>query len=153
MVLELVKEIPQGLNRRAIEDTVMEFILETSPDVDPKGMYDQTLERIAMATFLNAPGWEFWIAHKGGEVTMYSLANITKDVDNRLCYWINQLWLKKEYRHDRDFAKQIWGQLKKHARERLCSHVVMASVRDGWAKFLNDDVQPYLTLLKKDLED
>jgi len=151
--LKVIREIPENLKPKAVENAVREFIVETMPDVDPIGLFNQTIERIAMATFLMTPGWEFWMAEDKGEVKMYALANVTKDLDNRLCYWINQLWLAPEERHDNGIRERTWAQLKGQAIRRHCAHIVMASIRDGWSRFLGDDVQPYLTLLKKDLEE
>jgi len=95
----------------------------------------------------------FWLAEEEGDVKMYLLANITKDIDNKLCYWINQVWISEDRRNDALFTTGVWLKLKQHAKRRHCAHIVIPSVRDGWTRFLKDDVRPYLELLKKDLED
>jgi len=136
-----------------MENAVQDFILDSMQDGDPVGMFNQTIERVAMSTFLASPQHDLWLAWVGQDVKAYLLASITKEVDNRFCYWIHQAWVDKGYRHDKKFILDSWVNIKAHAKRHHCSHLVMASIRNGWTRYLGDEVQPYITLLKKDLED
>ena len=150
--LRLIREIPDELHFRAVEDAVQSFIEDTEIEADHIGLFNQTVERIAGATFLRVPGHDYWIISRGGKVVLYVLASFTKDVDNRLCYFISQLWAHKSIRFDKPLGESVWKRLQDHAKRHHCAHIILASVRDGWERYLSHDVHKYVTLLKKDLE-
>jgi hypothetical protein len=153
---KITREIPSTLTpgavERAVDAFVKESILKERLDVEPFGFYNQTLQRIAAATFLKTPGVDFWMAHAYGEVIGYAIANITTDIDMRLCYWVSQSWVAPEWRQD-PLVKQSWENVRLHAEYSLCSHLVVVSCRNSKAfcRWLGGNFEPYATLLKEEL--
>ncbi len=170
MELKLIKTLPTNLKNKAIEKAVSSFIEEMgvhflnnvdisdlqkrSNGVKPDGVFNQTIEEIAGSLIFNNPTIDYWMADVDGEVKGYVLATIVKDIDNRLCYWISQAWLDKEYRNN-GFSKECWEKLQQRAQATMCKHIVIVSVRnnDAYMRFLAKGAHEYATLLKIDLED
>lgn len=152
MELTLTRELPKSLNSGAIERGVQKFVTACDMDVDPIGFYNQTLQRIAGATFLKTPGQDFWLAHAYGEVAGYALASVSVDIDARLTYWVAQSWVDPLWWGD-PIVKESWQAIRKRARELLCAHLMIVSCRNPEAqcRWLGEGVQIYATLLKQEL--
>jgi len=60
--LNLVREIPNQVKVGAIEGAITAFITDAMIDTDPQGFFNQTIERVAMATFLNVGGLGSFLA-------------------------------------------------------------------------------------------
>lgn len=149
---QIVRHLSAELNKTAIERAVKKFVKETAMDVDPVGFYNQTLQRIAAATFLNQPGQDFWLAHAYGEVVGYALASYQTDLDMRLCYWVAQSWVDPEWR-GHSIVKNSWAAIRAHAEKSLCAHLVVVSSRnvDAHCRWLGGEMKPYATILKESL--
>lgn len=153
--LKLTKEIPKALNSGAVERAVEKFVkacINRMHGVDPIGFYNQTLQRIAGATYLAQPGQDFWLAHAYGEVAGYALASVSIDVDARLTYWVAQSWVDPIWRGDK-VVKQSWEAIRKRASELLCAHLMVVSCRNPRAecRWLGGGMTIYGTLLKQEL--
>lgn len=148
---ELVKKLPL-LNPKAVERAVINFIEEAKIKDDRMGFLSQTLESIAQAVIFNVPGCDFWMAEKEGEVVGYALARIVKDIDNRLCYWVSQGWVRKDFRNGQHI-RDSWKKLEEYAKKMMCSHIVNVTNRNpqAYLRLLGEGWDNYATLLKKDL--
>lgn len=149
---QLIRELPKALNAGAIERAVQKFVTACAMDVDPIGFYNQTLQRIAGATFLGQAGGEFWLAHAFGEVAGYALASVSIDIDSRLTYWVAQSWVDPIWRGS-PVVKQSWQAIRKRAADLMCAHLVIVSCRNPKAecRWLGEGMQIYATLLKQEL--
>lgn len=140
----------------AIELAVKSFVKDSHTEesgAEPQGLYQQTLEGIAAATiFRQGDSREFWIADEGGEVMAYALTHVSKDVDNKLCYWMTQAWVHPVIRGSKDVKSWI-GLFEEDAKQKLCSHMIIPSSRgiDAYCRFLGQDWKLYVSLLKKDI--
>lgn len=140
----------------AIEQAVRSFVKESHSEesgVDTQGLYQQTIENIAASTTFKLDGSRsFWIAEEDGEVMAYALTHVSKDVDNRLCYWMTQAWVHPILRGSKQ-VKQMYKQLTDHAKKMLCAHIIIPSSRGvkGYCRFLGEGWKPHVTLLKKDI--
>ena len=155
MEFKLTREIPKALNAGAVERAVDRFVkacIPRMPGVDPVGFYNQTLQRIAGATYLKQPGQDFFMAHAFGEVAGYALASVSIDIDARLTYWIAQSWVDPVWRGNK-IVKESWETLRDRARELMCAHLVLVSCRNPKAemRWLGGDLSVYGTLLKQEL--
>ena len=151
MTYEIFRELPP-LKPLAIEDAIYAFISEIDVKGDPIGFFDQTVGSIAAATYLKQGG-DFWLAHEDGEVIAYALGHVTRDVDNRLTYWLSQAWIRKD-RRGLPFAKECWEKMRQQAKNYLCAHIIVVSGRDNneaYCRFLGTGMKPYATLLKEDI--
>jgi hypothetical protein len=149
---DIVKIIPEKAHRQ-IELGVKDFVASSypAPGVDVYGLYQQTLETIASATYMNQGG-EFWLLQVNGEVGGYVLARHVRDVDNKLTYWIGQAWVRQDLRGN-PIVKECWEKIRQRARECFCSHIVVVSSRgtDAYCRFLGKRWHEYARLLKEDL--
>jgi hypothetical protein len=149
---EIVKIIPEKAHRQ-IEMGVHDFIdsSHVAEGVDIFGLYQQTLESIAAATYMNQGG-EFWLLMVNGEVGGYLLARIVRDVDGKLTYWISQAWVRKDLRRN-ELVKECWQKVRKRAKECFCAHIVAVSSRGtkAYCRFLGQGWHEYARLLKEDL--
>lgn len=150
--LKLTKELPKSLNDGAIERAVEKFVIACKMNVDYMGFYNQTIQRIAGATYLNQPGSEFWLAEAYGEVAGYALGSVCMDVDARLTYWVAQSWVDPVWR-GHPIVKQSWEAIRKRARQLMCAHLMIVSCRNPRAecRWLGGGMEIYATLLKQDL--
>lgn len=156
LLLKKITSLPDNLKYKAIELAVFNFVNDShtlESKADPKGLYNQTIESISAATtFGTAEARQFWIAEEDGEVMSYVLANVSKDVDNSLCYWINQAYVHKKYRGTK--MTKVWHmQLVNEAKRLMCKHIIMPSSRnpEAYKRFLGMGIHTYVTLLKQDL--
>lgn len=148
--LQVVKQLPD-LNPRAIERAIESFIKEVDIKGDWVGFFNQTLESIASATFLNRGG-DFWLAEEDGEVMAYALGSICKDIDNKLTYSVPQAWLHPNYRRSA-LVKEWWESMRKRAQDCLAQHILIVSARNpkAFCRWLGHGAHLYATLLKEDL--
>lgn len=146
------------LNPGAIERAVKSFIEDShiqEGKVDELGMFNQTIESIASATIFspNNDSRQFWIiTGDNQEVLAYYLAHVSKDIDNKLCYWITQAWAHPSIRGTK-MIKEGWGQIRDEAKRLLCKHIVIPSSRNpkAYCRFLGKGWHQYATLLKEDI--
>lgn len=150
--LQLTRELPKDLNPKAIERAVERFLLEVDCKGDLVGFFNQTIQKIAAATFLRIPGQDFWLATQDGEVAGYALASVVNDIDGSLCYWATQCWADPKFRA-LPWVKQGYDKIFDHAKNVLCRYVVLVSTRDdkAYCRFLGRGAHKYASLLKIDL--
>lgn len=161
-LLQLTREIPQSFSPQQFDEAVKAFADETDVHGDKVGFINQTLESIAAATFLRREGSgnDFWIAREpfryGSQFSEYLggyvLANISKDVDNQLCYWISQAWLAPKYR-GQGLVKIYWNTLKEHAKKNFCRHILIVSGRGNkvYQRLLGKNLHEYVHIIKEDI--
>lgn len=148
--LKIVREIPKNLIPN-IEEAISLFIQESGVKGDPVGVFNQTIESIANATYLKGNG-DFWLAEDNG-VAAYILAHVTKDIDNRLTYWIGQAYVRKDYRGD-SLVKEWWEDVRQEAKSKFCRHLVIVSSRNprAYERFLGHGMEHYADLLMENLD-
>lgn len=153
--LQIVTEIPKDLGNKAIEAAVQAFIKDSHIEdmhVDAKGFYQQTLESIASATYFKSAGKFLWLAWHEGQVLAYCLSSVSRDVDARLTYHLEQAWVRKDIR--RHPIVKTWYELfRTHAKQLLCSHITVVSCRStkAYLRFLGANWHQYFTVLKEDI--
>lgn len=145
-----------NLHPGSIEKAVGEFVKDSHTEetgANPDGLFNQTIESIAAATtFATDKTKQFWAYTENGELLVYVLTHITKDVDNSLCYWITQAYVDKSLRSTPD-VKRMYKQLQIEAKRLLCKHIIVPSSRgvEAYCRWLGKTWHPYVTLLKTDL--
>ena len=155
MEFRKIFKFPQHLNKGAIERAVEAFVndshtLETG--AEPQGLYNQTLESMAGILMFNQDGRQLWMADHEGEVFSYAMAHVSKDVDNKLCYWITQAWVSPKCRRH-PVVKAWYEQLRAEAKKLFCKHIILPSSRNekAYIRFLGKKYHKYVTLLKEDI--
>lgn len=148
----VVKVIPKWAVPE-LELAVKDFIATSHlpSGIDVSGFYYQTLEAIANATYLGGSG-DFWLATINGRVVVYGLAHISKDIDQKLCYHISQMWVAKEFR-GKPIVKEWYEIIIERAKSCFCKHLVIVSSRnpEAYKRFLGHGLHDYATLLKCEL--
>lgn len=151
--LRKVKELPATLNPKAIERAVAAFIDQShAENVDKDGYFNQTIENIASVVITQTPGRYFWLAEEDGEVIAWALTHVSKDVDNKLCYWQTDAWVDPKWRHKPE-VKQWNKLLEEDAKANFCKHIIIPSSREpkAYCRFLGEGWHTYVVLLKKDI--
>lgn len=146
--LRLLKgDLPKSLSPRAIEIAVESFIAEVELHGDSVGFFNQTIQAIADATFLNRGG-DFWVVIDNGDIAAYAIAHIMPDIDGKLTYRMGQAWVRKDWRRSPS-VKGWWDQIRARARECLCQHMLIVSARNpkAFARWLGNKSRIYATLL------
>jgi hypothetical protein len=140
----------------AIEKAVAAFVYDShtaETGASPEGLYHQTLENIAACTVFRQDGSRhLWMADHEGEVVAYALCHISKDVDNKLCYWMTQAWVHPIMRGKKE-VKGWFQKLRTEAKKNLCSHILIPSSRGtaAYCRFLGRGWKPYVSILKEDI--
>lgn len=151
-VFGVVKVLPKWATTQ-LESAVRDFIATSHlpQGIDQPGFYYQTLEAIANTIYLGGTG-DFWMATFNGRVVVYGLAYISKDIDQKLCYHINQMWVSKEFR-GKPIVKEWWKQIRQRAKDCFCKHLVITSTRSpkAYIRFLGYGMKEYATLLKEEI--
>jgi len=151
-IFGVVKFIPRWALPQ-VEAAVKDFMVTSHlpAGIDVHGFYYQTLEAIANTTYLGGPG-DFWLATYNGRVVVYGLAHISKDIDQKLCYHISQMWVAKEFR-GKQIVKAWWEQIRQRAKDCLCGHLSLTSSRNpkAYERWLGDGLTHYADLLKMTL--
>lgn len=149
--LKIVRTLPEELNPKAVERAVENFIQETDVKGDALGFFNQTIEGIASATFLNRGG-DFWLSHEDGEVVAYLLATVSRDIDGAFTYWISQAWVDRKYRGNKA-VKEWWLNVREQAKKYLCRHIVVVAGRSdkAYCRWLGNGLHHYASLLKEDI--
>lgn len=153
--LQKIAELPKTLNPLAIERAVQQFMQdggELRVEGNEVGLYQETLESIANASFMGLGGRDFFLAVEDGEVVAFALCMVDKGLGNRLCYRISKVWVHKKYRHTKQV--KIWfQQLRERAKNLLCQHITVPSSRGdkAYCRFLGKGWHPYMVMLKEDL--
>jgi hypothetical protein len=121
--------------------------------IDKQGFITQTLDRFALATFLNNGAWDLWVAEENGEIKSYFLCCVDKGMDNTFSYNIHQGWICKELRTS-NFLRGYWKLAKVRAKERFCTQMMIYSIRsfEAYKRALGEDLKPYAELLHLKLE-
>jgi hypothetical protein len=135
-----------------LEQAVRQFAKENHAPQEEAGLIQQTYENILHATELRNPGHYLWLVLSNESPVGYVLSHVSKDVDNRLCYWITQAYADPSARGE-SFIKELYPVLKKHAKDLFCSHVLIPSSREAKAymRWLGSDLHQYAVILKEDL--
>lgn len=135
-----------------IDIAVASFVKEShlDPSIDPVGFYNMTIDVIAKAVLFGDKSKDFWVCYDDNGVISYSLCNYTIDIDNTLCYQVAQAWVRKDFR-GRPIVKDWWKQIRQHAIDTFCKHIVVPSSRGSkvYERFLG--FKPYMVVLKEDL--
>lgn len=144
-----------SLRPKAIEEAVEAFVKESDTEesgADPVGLYNQTIENIFYYSQCPDESRQFWMSDEDGEVMSYAMCHISKDVDNKLCYWITQAWVHPVLRGSKQ-VKAWFEVFRQEAKKNLCSHIIVPSSRgvEAYCRFLGKGWRPYVTLLKEDL--
>lgn len=154
MEIKIYKSLNGEVKPSSIPKAIESFYLDSGIDIDYKGFIESTLEKFAMATYLNRGDWDLWLAHKNGDVKSYIIASVDKASNNNLCYFIHQAWIDKEYRHN-GLSKETWPKLKDRAKQLFCHQMIIYSIRnyEAYKRFLGEDLTPYSEMLHLKLED
>ncbi len=151
--LRKVKEVPTTLSPKAIERAVAAFVEQShAENVDKDGLYNQIIENIAAVLLFKTPGRNVWIAEENGEVIGFALTHVSKEVDNKLCYWQTDAWVAPAFRNQPEVKR--WNELlEEDARASFCKHIIIPSSREpkAYCRFLGTGWHQYVVLLKKDL--
>lgn len=140
------------LKVNAIEDAVWSFVNDSHCNEDLVGLHNQTIENIFHYSQCPDDTRNFWLADEDGEVMAYAMTHISKDVDNKLCYWITQAWVHPVIRGSKQVKE--WFQIfREEAKKNLCAHIIVPSSRgvEAYCRFLGKGWHTYVTLLKEDL--
>jgi len=148
----LAREIPEGLSPQ-IQDAVRDFMVSSHlpQGVNLEGFYQQTLQSIAAASYLNQGG-DLWLGTIDNQLVIYLLANISNIFDNRLAYMVSQAWVRKDQRGQR-WVKEVWEEVRQRAKNCLCAHFGVYSSRGktkAYCRFLGKGFHPYAEILKEE---
>ncbi len=146
-----------NINCQEMESVVKDFCQESDKEYhscnDLNGLFQQTMENIGNVV-INRPTNQFiWIdADINGKILAYVLTHISKDIDNKLCYYMTQAWLHPSLRNT-GYSKQAIELLRQHAKQKWCKHIVVVSSRNtkAYLRFLGKQWHVYTTLLKEDI--
>lgn len=149
----LCKSIPEGIPEQ-LQQAVRNFMVSSHlPDgVNPLGFYNQTLQAIASASYLNQAG-ELWLGISDGKLLTYILAHIANDFDGRLAYTVTQAWVRQDQR-GKPWVKEAWQKVRKRAKDCLCGHLVVLSSRGNdkaYCRFLGKGFHFYGSILKEEI--
>lgn len=116
------------------------------------GFFNQTLQSIASASYLNQGG-DFWLGTMNGNLVIYILAHIGNDYDGRLSYTVTQAWVRKDQR-GKKWVKEVWEEVRARAKNCMCKHFSVISSRGktaAYCRFLGKGFHPYAEILKEEL--
>lgn len=153
----IIKDFPQELAKQ-LDVLVKQFVWDSkiSKTSEFEGAVQQTVSEIGHAIFKGGDGYngDFWIAEEQGKVVAYALCSLSKDIDNKLVYWLQQVYVAPEYRNTQE-VKQWYAALEERAKQLNAAHIVLIGSRkpEAYIKFLGKDWHTYATLIKKDLGD
>ena len=143
--------LPKGLYPQ-VEAAVKDFIdASRIKHVDKEGLYLQTLEAMANIV-VNKGAGDLWLGMQNGKLLVYIMANVLREVDGKLTYWVSQGWVHRDMRGS-PIVKDWWNQVRERAKECFCKHVVVVSSRgtDAYCRWLGPGYHKHLTILKEDL--
>lgn len=149
----IVYSLQSTINHKQwLEEAVRQFAKENHSPSEYNGLVQQTYENILHATELKTPGRYLWLVLQNDKPVGYVLSSISKDVDNTMCYWINQAYADPIVRGEK-FIKDLYPILKEHAKKLFCSHILIPSSRSvaAYQRWLGTDLHIYATLLKEDI--
>lgn len=139
-------------NPKSMDNAVGNFVNSSHCKENKLGLYHQTLEGIA-GIVINKPNNSFlWLAEEGSNVVAYALTHTSKDVDNKMCYWMTQAWMDPKYRNT-GYSKQCLAKLRQHAKDLYCKHILIPSSRStkAYLRFLGSKWHTYVEILKEDI--
>ena len=156
----LTRNLPKQLNNGSLEQAVLTFVKQTQKygqGIDPKGQFLQILNYITSACVKthDGSGGDFWLSlDEKGDVNAFALAHFDTQIDNRLTYVVTHGWFREDMRDVREL-KNGWRILEDHARQQLARHITLVTDRNSvvFNRILGDTWHPYVTILKKDLEE
>ena len=146
---ELAKQIDIAIKQFCLDSK----IVKTS---EFKGAVQQTVENVGAAIYKggNGYGGDFWIARDNNTLVAYTLCSLSKDIDNKLTYWVLQSYIHKDYRHT--FKTQEWWKaIEDRAKSLFAKHMVLIASRkpEAYIKLLGNEWHIYATLIKKDIKE
>lgn len=149
----LVKFIPEGM-AGSIEVAVRDFMVSSGLDdtIDKEGFFNQTLQAIAAASYLNQGG-DLWLGILNGRLVTYILARVGSDFDGKLSYTVSQAWVRKDQRGQK-WVKEAWKKVRSRAKECFCKHFVVLSSRGktkAYCRFLGKGFHHYGEILKEEI--
>lgn len=139
-------------NPQSFDKAVLDFVNSSHCNDDKIGLYHQTLEGVANI-IINKPTNSFlWLAEEDNNVVAYCLTHASKDVDNKMCYWMTQAYIHPKYRNT-GFAKDCLSKLRQHAKDLFCKHILIPSSRStkAYLRFLGSKWHTYVEILKEDI--
>lgn len=136
-----------------VSRAVKVFTQETNdvPGIDQMGAFRISIEAVQDA--LDGRG-DLWVGTMDGALVIYILANTTNELDGHSTYWVSQAWVLPSER-GQAWVKDVWQQIRAHAKEHFCKHIVAISGRannEAYCRFLGRGWHVYGTLLKEDLD-
>lgn len=144
-------EIP--VSYKEIERLVAEATNEIDVKGDKAGFYQQTIETIANATFLQKGG-DFWLIwdDESKLALGFIVGYISKDIDNKITYWCTLAYAAKQIRRQKQ-VKQLWQLVRETAKQKFCKHILVVSSRnnEAYCRFLGENWHEYATILKEDI--
>lgn len=143
----------QEVDTKWLEEAIYQFVEESKVKGDPQGLVKQTLENVLHSTELRTPGRYFWLLEIEGKPQGYILTNVSKDVDNSLCYWVVQAYACPEVRGTQE-VKDFYKELKKHAKQLFCKHILLPVSREEklYTRWLGENnLHHYSQILKEDI--
>jgi hypothetical protein len=151
--LKIIKQITGMVTLKEIERVLTEFHKDSGLMVDFEGFMAHTLDRFALATFLENGAWDLWLCEENGKIKAYFLCSVDKAMDNKFCYMVHQGWLSKELRGN-GLQHTWWEQLKERAKEKFCKQMIIYSVRnyEAYKRLLGENLTPYSEMLHLKLE-
>jgi len=140
-----------------IEQAVTAFCMESDTEYkscnNMQGLFQQTMENIGNIVITKPAGQFLWLDTDAvGRVNGYVLTHVSKDVDNKFCYYMTQAWLYPKFRNTH-YSKEAIKLLRQHAKELMCKHIIVVSSRNtkAYIRFLGGKFKPYVMLLKEDI--
>ena len=155
MNLKLLRNNLTPEEAREIDKAVDIFVEESKMGGNHKGAVQQTVENIGASIYKGGNGYngDFLAAFTDdGKLASYALCSLSKDIDNKLTYWILQSYIAKPYRHTPK-TKEWWDVLENRAKSLFAKHIVLMASRrpEAYQKLLGKGWEPYATLIKKDI--
>lgn len=154
--LRKLNEIPASLNTGALDRAIQSYLNDNHLDptqVNLAGLKQQITDAIAaVVVFKNNPGVDLWVAEEDGEVVSWTLAHVSKGVDNTLCYSMTDAWVTPAYRM-KPIVKEWFRTMRTEAKRLMCKHILIPSSRgaEAYCRFLGKGWHQYLTILKEDI--
>lgn len=149
----LWNSIPDGTSSQ-LENAVRDFMVSSHlPEgVDTEGFYNQTLQAIASASYLNQGG-DLWLGFMRGRLVAYILGRVGVDYDGKLSYTVTQAWVRKDQRGQK-WVKWAWEKVRQRAKNCMCSHFAIFSTRGNdaaYCRFLGKGFHFYSSVLKEEI--
>jgi len=124
--------------------------------VDEQGFIVQTLRAILNAIEDKDGCSDFWIISNADKsLGGFMLASFVYDIDNKLTYWVNQVYVCKEHRGwNSFFRKEVWRVITERAKIIGVKHIVLVTSRKNtpaYCRLMGKQYHQYAALIKEDI--